>query len=114
MQSGNGAGNPTQTSSYFVVFKSDLIELQRYPKDDSWKNGIVQKFENNKTVVKDDTWFDVEYKFEYLEEGIHVTVSIDGKEYFNYLDTLNLNYFYDNLGYMANQVNGVMSVANPE
>lgn len=114
MQSGNTASNPTATSSYFVVFKSDLIELQRYPKDSSWKNGIVQQFENDKTVVKDNTWFDVEYKFEYPEEGIRVTVSIDGKEYFNYLDTLNLNYFYDNLGYMANQANGVMSVANPE
>ena len=114
MQNGNTAANPTATQSYFIVFKPDLIELQRYPKEESWKNGIVQQFENNKEVVKDNTWFDVEYKFDYPEEGIHITVSIDGKEYFNYTDTLNLNYFYDNIGYMANQANGVMSVANPE
>lgn len=112
MQKGNTAANPTQTASYFVVFKSDCIELQRYPKDASWTNGIVQKFDNNKTVVKDNTWFDVEYSVDYTTEGIHIVFYIDGEKYFDYIDTSNLNCVFDNIGYMANNANGTMSVAN--
>ena len=112
MQKGNTAANPTQTASYFVAFKSDRIELQRYPKDASWTDGIVQKFDNNKTVVKDNTWFDVEYSVDYTTEGIHIVFYIDGEKYFDYIDTSNLNCVFDNIGYMANNANGTMSVAN--
>lgn len=110
MMQGNTAANPTQTYAYFIVFKSDIIELQRYPKDSSWKNGIVQQFDNNKTVVGDDVWFDIDYTVDYTKDGINIKVNIDGKEYFNYTDTLNTTFVYDNIGIMVNSANGVMSV----
>ena len=95
--------NSTQERSYFVVLKPDLIELQRNPLDAGWKDGIIDLFENNKEVVKDNTWFEYEYSSDFTEDGLKITVKIDGKEYFNFTDKTNFRF---DLGYFGIMHNG--------
>ena len=95
--------NSTPERSYFTVLKPDLIELQRNPLDDGWHDGIVDIIENNKQIITDDTWFEYEYSVDFTEEGLNITVKIDGKEYFNFVDKTNFRF---DLGYFGIMHNG--------
>ena len=110
-QTDNKSTGPTYATDYFIVFKPDVIELQRYPKDLNAANGILQTVENNSEIVRDDKWFDLSYTMKYTVDGPQIIASVDGKEIINYVDKSAKNNNYNYFGLMINSGNGVTSIS---
>lgn len=77
-------GGITSVSGYCLIFKSDLIELQRYPQAPS--GAVLADVVNNNQIIKPGEWFDLVSEVRPTSEGVHVTVKIDGETIFDYLD----------------------------
>ena len=55
--------------------------------------------------MKDNTWFEYEYSTDFTEDGLKITVKIDGKEYFNFTDKTNFRFDRGYFGIMHNGSN---------
>lgn len=78
-------GGITSIEGYCVIFKGDLIELQRYPKAAS--GAVLVDVVNNNTLVKGGEWFDFTSEIKPSKEGVHVVIKIDGETIIDFLDT---------------------------
>ena len=109
MQVGNTAAAPTRGIETIIVFKSDLIELQRYPRLNEEEGiPIVADVENNNTIIKPGEWFEIDYKLTYTDNGPNISFSIGGNELFNWTDEDAAGRIYDNLGLSPDKANGTM------
>ncbi len=80
------AGGITTAEGYCVIFKGDLIELQRYPKQTGESTSILAEVVNNEKLVKGGEWFDFTSTIKPTSEGVHIVLTIDGETIVDYLD----------------------------
>ena len=78
------SGGITNSEGYCVIFKGDLIELQRYPKPTT--GAVLADVVNDNKLVKGGEWFDFVSIIKPTKEGVHVTLMIDGEPIIEYLD----------------------------
>ena len=79
------SGSFTAMIGYGLVFKPDIIELQRYPKVGN-DNGIIQIIQNNEEICRSGVPFDVEASAKSTKDGVHIIVKIDGNTIVDYVD----------------------------
>ena len=79
------SGGFTTMVGYGLVFKPDIIELQRYPKVGN-DNGIIAIVENNEEICRGGVPFDLEASAKTTKDGVHVIVKVDGNTIIDYLD----------------------------
>lgn len=77
-------GGITSIEGYCVIFKGDLIELQRYPK--AAGGAILADVVNDNKLVKGGEWFDFTSEVKPSKEGVRVVLKIDGETIIDYLD----------------------------
>lgn len=90
--------NILRAEGYFVVVKTDFIELQKYPANGT---AILCAVENN-NAIKPNTYHNIESLCENTAEGVHVLFKVDGKAVIDYIDTENP---IKALGYVSKQAN---------
>jgi len=73
----------TGISGYGMVFKPDILELQRYPKG---SNAIIAVVENNEEIVRSGVPFDLEATVKNVDDGIHVVIKINGETIVDHVD----------------------------
>ena len=93
----------TGMKGYYIVFKKDAIELQRYPAvGEAIKTSVV-----NTGILQPNTWHEVEVGCEKTETGgSKITFIVDGKTIFDYNDE---DSPINDLGYFSVQNNGADS-----
>ena len=111
-QIGAAASSPTQVNGYFVVIKSDYIELQKTPKPTGASDGIIASVENN-GIVKEGQWHNITTSAEAVEDGVRCVFKVDGKTIFDYTDKDNPLYDIGCFAFMHNTANGSMSISRP-
>ena len=73
-------------SCYIVVFKKDIIELQKFYKGQQ----IYFKTDPNKVFTDSNKFYDIEFGAINEGEAVRLILKVDGKEIYNYLDTENV------------------------
>ena len=75
------------TDSYSIIIKPDFIELQKYEGKEF--RGILGSVANNLEIISSNKWHDVEFGTVCTENGVKITLSVDGVQLFDYLDSDN-------------------------
>ncbi|MEG2583843.1 MAG: right-handed parallel beta-helix repeat-containing protein, partial [Oscillospiraceae bacterium] len=83
---------------YYIIVKKDVLELQRYPS----VGGAIKDTVQNTDIIRPNQWHDIETGCDLTEEGMKVTVKVDGAVIFDYLDTKTA---IKDLGYFSFQSN---------
>lgn len=80
LRSGNNSTTPWSTTEYIFLVKKDTVELQRF-------NGSNRFFfDKPNTMIKNDIPVQLKFGAVTEENGIRITVEVNGEEVFNYLD----------------------------
>lgn len=95
-----------ETSSYLIVVKEDLIELQRYNVSKA-DGGIMETAPNS--FIKSGSWHNIEFGAVPAEKGVYVTFKVDGKDVFSYFDT-SMPYYDDGCFTVFPQNGGTISI----
>lgn len=80
------SGGFTSVIGYGVVFKPDIIELQRYPKASGDSSNIMVEVVNNEEICRSGVAFDFESTVKLTENGVHVVCMVDGETIIDFLD----------------------------
>lgn len=102
------ADRPTKTRGYFFVLKSDVIELQKYTA--SGAGTIVASVENNGKYVTSGKWHAVQACATNTENGVLLTLELDGKMVIEYLDTDEPIYDEGTAAIFCNAANGIVQI----
>lgn len=101
----------TMTSSYFIVVKEDIIELQRYNLDKG-VGGIITTVPND--YIKEGQWHSIQFGAVPSENGIYVSFVVDGKQVFAYNDVTAPFYEGGYFSIFPTGEGGSMSLRNTE
>lgn len=90
----------TSIQGYYIIFKTDAIELQRYPA----VGGAIKSSVANTGIIKPNTWHEIEIACEETESGgSKITFIVDGAVIMDYTDEETP---INELGYFSIQNNG--------
>lgn len=101
----------TMTSSYFIVVKEDIIELQRCNLDKG-VGGIITTVPND--YIKEGQWHSIQFGAVPSENGIYVSFVVDGKQVFAYNDVTAPFYEGGYFSIFPTGEGGSMSLRNTE
>ena len=80
------SGGFTGMQGYGVVFKPDILELQKYPKGKNDSSSILVEVVNNEEICRSGVPFEFEATSKLTKDGMHIEVKIDGETIIDYLD----------------------------
>ena len=90
----------TSMQGYYIIFKTDAIELQRYPA----VGGVIKSSVANTGIIKPNTWHEIEIACEETESGgSKIIFIVDGAVIMDYTDEETP---INELGYFSIQNNG--------
>lgn len=96
----NGLNNKpfySGNTNYGIVIKKDIIEFQQYAKyNDDKGNGVVKTIDN--TFIKSGEWYVLDIKTDNTEEGVKITVYVNGEIMFDMTDNRDFSVLQD--GYL--------------
>lgn len=80
-------GSLTSIIGYGLVIKSDLIELQRYPKRTNETSAVICEVVNNEEIIRPGQWANITSKISNVSNGMKIVIKVNGETIIDMVDT---------------------------